>query len=628
MTMPTSPQDPWLSALLSQRDATQILALESNGTIAGERLNYLFTTPEKVITAHSHHEVSSALDEVQKGIDSGYHAAGFISYEAGYSLGDCFVPPDNADMPLLWFGLFDSPAIFDPNAGKWLSPPHDLPCTPPGARPFAIHSPRLSESYDSYSRKIGTIKKHIESGDTYQINYTMRLDFDLSGDPFDLYLHLRNRQQVDYSCYWRDGDFTLLSLSPELFFRTNGNDITVKPMKGTTRRGLDCREDDALRHFLRNDIKNRAENVMIVDLLRNDLGRICEPEKVAVDRLFEIEDYETLFQMTSTVRGEMRRGLSVRELLSSMFPSGSVTGAPKISSMKIIRALESSPRSIYTGAIGFFSPRFETSVFNVAIRTIETAGDKCRLGIGGGIVYDSTPHAEWQEAILKAKFLTDSFDNKPPEGFELIESLEWNPHTGYTFTDYHLERLASSATFFNIHCDTSAAMDSLEDFAGSLTPSSRHKVRLTLAPSGVFSITALPLADPPAGFVPRVTMCPQAVISTSPFLSHKTNVRAFYDIALDHFSRLGFFDVLFVNERNEITEGARTNIIVEHHGEMFTPPASCGLLPGTFRRHLIESGHVSEKIITPDELITANAIYVCNSVRGLVRCLFAPSEFI
>ncbi|MBD3271672.1 MAG: aminodeoxychorismate synthase component I, partial [Elusimicrobia bacterium] len=368
-----------------------------------------------------------------------YYAAGFFSYELGYLLDDAFTAPHHSSFPYALFYLYDKPLVCDARGT-------DTRITICGKdekkHTYAINDVRPSVSAEQYASDINTIKNHIKEGDIYQANYTFKYKFSFSGSSWALYQALKQKQNVSYHAYAQCGHYTLISLSPELFFSKQGSHIMVRPMKGTMKRGRTPIEDACQEHYLVNDEKNRSENAMIVDLMRNDLGRISVPGSVKVTGMMNIEKFDTLFQMTSRIESTLRHNLSIRELVSSMFPSGSVTGAPKIRSMEIIRKLEHENRGIYTGAIGFFEPNGRAK-FNVAIRTVLIQGTKGEMGVGGGIVYDSRVDSEYAEAQLKARFFTEPGLST----FALIETIFYDQK--YRNLHYHLDRMKASAEYFN-----------------------------------------------------------------------------------------------------------------------------------------------------------------------------------
>jgi para-aminobenzoate synthetase/4-amino-4-deoxychorismate lyase len=422
-----------------------------------------------------------------------------------------------------------------------------------------------------------------------------------------------------------------MSFSPELFFRKSQAQLTTRPMKGTLRRGQTLDEDKKAQDFLQNDSKNRSENVMIVDLLRNDLGRVLHETgggQVSVRSLFDVETYESLLQMTSTVNGRGYNGdlngISLGTLFKGLFPCGSVTGAPKIRTMEIIAELEKEYRGVYTGAIGFFGPA-GSAVFNVPIRTVVLDGERGEMGIGSGVTHDSDSGDEWQECLLKGKFLTD-----PVPEFRLIETLLWEPEAGFWLLDKHLKRLEGSAEFYYFSFDKHGVEKMLMNCVEGRTEPAR--VRLTLAKDGTVEVTVsgcslpvkrtLPVSPAPVSqSVKQVRFSEQATDSTESWLYHKTTMRSLYDEEFAKASESGCVDYLFVNESQEVTEGAISNIIVYLDGSYLTPPVSCGLLRGVMVQELMESDGITiyEKVLCPDDIRRAEALYCCNSVRGVVR---------
>jgi para-aminobenzoate synthetase/4-amino-4-deoxychorismate lyase len=433
----------------------------------------LYEAPERVVVAHTPHEVEAGLAAITQGLAGGLEAAGFFSYELGY----CLEPklndllPRNRDVPLFWVGLFRPPRRLDePATRAWLDAN--------GANGNAAFSDlRLSWTRDDYARAFARVQDYIAAGDVYQINLTLKYLFAFAGDPVALYAALRRKQRVAYGALIGTPDFHVLSLSPELFFRREGKEIIARPMKGTAPRGRTSREDARLKTWLAMDEKQRAENLMIVDLLRNDLGRIAKIGSVEVTDLFTVETYRSVHQMTSGITAELRGDVGVKDLLRALFPCGSVTGAPKVRAIEIIRELEGAPRSVYTGAIGRIAPNGDAQ-FNVAIRTVVIGKNGGEMGIGGGIVADSKMDAEFEECLLKAQFLT-----RTQAPFELIETIRYERDAGFHLLERHLARLKSSAAHFGYPFDRAAVLAALEAEAGrAQAPDSM--VRLLLAEDG------------------------------------------------------------------------------------------------------------------------------------------------
>lgn len=567
----------------------------------------LLRAPERLVVAHGPGEVAPALAEIERARARGLWAAGFLSYELGYLQEPRLAPllPPQRDVPLLWMGLFRQAECLEAAAvRRWL---------PPGeAGPVA--NVRASIDRAGYRVAFDRARSLIVSGDAYQINLTLKLTFDYHGDPRALYAALRRRQRVAHGAFIAAPDFHVLSLSPELFLSVRNGRATVRPMKGTSARGATLEADAAARDRLREDEKSRAENLMIVDLLRNDLSRLATPGSVRVTDLFSVETYRTLHQMTSGIEATLRQNTSFADLLMALFPCGSVTGAPKIRAMEIIRELEPLPRGVYCGAIGLLAPNGD-AFFNVAIRTLllrrEGGGE---LGIGSGIVFNSDAEAEYDECLLKADFLT-----RPDPPLALIETLRWQEGGGYGLLQRHLDRLAGSAAWFALPYDDTTVRLALERAEGSFN-GRPMRVRLLLDEDGATTVTAEPLPKPApgAGTAPlRWCFATRTVCSDDPFLYHKTTCRSLYDEELSRARAAGFDEALFRNERGELTEGAWNNLFVRRAGRLLTPPVSCGLLNGTLRQELLASGAVVEAVLRPEDLIDAEAILFGNSVRGL-----------
>ncbi len=514
--------------------------------------------------------------------------------------------------------------VFDHQAGGFRGPGPRQGHQPVADRFAGVADLRTNVDCREYLRAVGRIKEYIAAGDTYQVNYTMKLKFGFSGSAASLYLALRRSQSVAYGAWIRQGGRDIMSFSPELFFRADRERVTVRPMKGTMARGRTLPEDEQQRRALRHDRKNRCENVMIVDLLRNDLGHLLHGIGGGVVRprsLFDVEVYETLLQMTSTLDGIPAAGRQpgLGDMLRALFPCGSVTGAPKIRTMEIIHEQEKEPRGVYCGAIGYAGP--EAMVFNVPIRTLVLADGQGEMGIGSGIVHDSDPEMEWRESLLKGDFLT-----RPRPVFQLIETLLWRP-SGYWLLDEHLQRLADSAAYFLFNLPAGEVRAGLDSQASRLRTAAR--VRLLLHRDGRLRISATPLGESPRPdpLVPLVgEPLPVAIFAapqTDPgdvYLYHKTTARRLYDTERQRAVERGCYEVLFTNSRGEATEGAISNIfIADGPDRLLTPPVASGLLAGTLRRLLLETGRAVERVLTKQDVLAAKAVYIGNSVRGLVR---------
>jgi para-aminobenzoate synthetase/4-amino-4-deoxychorismate lyase len=591
------------------QNANSIL-LETKRFDPCNRHSYLFQDPKRVISANRLDEIPDIFAKIEAALAEGLHVAGYLSYECGYHFEKFAAAPTLAAQPLAWFGAYSTPYVFDHStgsiAGAELLQTYSSESQSEIAKIADKVALEISES--DYLAKILKIKEFLAQGETYQVNFTDNIVLRKSVSPLGAYLGLSRQQPVAYSAFMNLGDHYVLSFSPELFFRTENARIVTRPMKGTMPRGRDAMEDQEMALRLRNDAKNCSEHVMIVDLLRNDLGRICTPGSVSVEAPFSIERYETLHQMTSTVSGTLQPQIGYYDIFRSIFPCGSITGAPKIRSMQIINELEQGPRGIYTGAIGFISPE-RSSIFNVAIRTLVVTGDAVTMGVGGGIVADSDPQEEYRECLLKASFLTRT---RPP--FRLIETLLWQ--RDYPLIALHLDRLHSSACYFNFAFDREAIAAQLCDLAKSFDANTRYRVRLLLDATGSISLaTAAFLDDAPSC---RITVAGERTSAADPFFRHKTTNREMYDRLHGAAAAAGFDEVIFMNDREEVTEGAVSNIFIEQSGRWLTPPLASGVLPGVFRRHMLKTRPAAEeRVLSIADLRSADAVYVCNALRGL-----------
>ena len=582
-----------------------VLLDDNRSPEAGSRL---YANPVEILRCDEPAEVEATLARIAGARARGLHAVGYLAYELGYALEPKLAPlmPAGRDGPLIWMGLFHAPELLSRAQTAAF-----LDREVRGAHRLGEIRPSWDRA--AYGRAFRQVRDYIAAGDVYQINLTFKLAFDVEGDPLSLYRELRGKQHVAYGAVIRTEADWILSLSPELFVRIDGNRAVGKPMKGTAARGPTPEADEAARAFLRSDEKSRAENLMIVDLIRNDLGRIARIGSVKVDGLFEVETYETVHQMISTVSARLLPDIGADEVIRRLFPCGSITGAPKIRAMEIIRELEAGPRDVYTGAIGWFAPDGDLCL-NVAIRTlkIDRAG-RGEMGIGSGLVYDSDEAAEYEECLLKARFLT-----VPHRPFELIETMLWQREAGWTLMERHLDRLHRSAAYFGFPCDPETVRAQLEaaslGFAGACC-----RVRLLLDRDGAIRIAATAIPVPSTAGLMRYAISDRATDSRDPFLFHKTTRRELYDGEFERLSReTGCDEVLFLNERGELTEGSRTNLFLERGGRLLTPPLSSGLLDGTLRRELLATGRAQEAVLTLDDLARAEHVFLGNSVRGLL----------
>ncbi|WP_458123202.1 aminodeoxychorismate synthase component I [Paenibacillus sp. Z3-2] len=552
----------------------------------------IFRNPVEVIKATSIEEVKPALRQIQDAVDQGYYAVGYVSYEAAPAFDPAFRVHSDVVLPLIWFGIFGG---YDTGYAS-------------SSDEYRISEWEPTVTEKTYHQNIHKIHEAIARGDTYQVNYTMRLRSEYEGDPYAFYTKLCDAQQADYSAMLQLGDISILSASPELFFKKNGNQLETRPMKGTVKRGFYQEQDDELADWLYQSPKNRAENVMITDLLRNDLSVIAETGSVHVPRLFDIEKYYTLFQMTSTVTANTRSHIQLEDMFSALFPCGSITGAPKISTMDLIYELEDTPREIYCGSIGMLSPD-GSSVFNVAIRTvwIDHQRNQAEYGVGGGITWDSTASDEYAEAKTKALMLTEQ---KPY--FELLESLRLeNGH--YSLLERHLDRMMESASYFNFEAIREDIHNQLTAYANEHS-TGLHKVRVLLSPVGQISVESTPLIETKE--TQTVALAKSSILSSQRFLYHKTTYRDMYDV---HRMACGDgYDVLLWNEHRELTEFTTGNVVIEQQGKKYTPPRDSGLLAGTLRNQLLYDGVLEEKVLTYRDITEATNIWLINSVRGWI----------
>lgn len=590
--------------------------------------SYLFIEPVGVLSCNRVEQLPNFFNELEQALKQGFWLAGWFCYEWGYLLHDrllSLLDLNRPHLPLACLFLFKKPYILAHEHKQTVLV--DMVELKRQMTSYLDHEILLDVPYAQYLAAIEQIKGYIRAGDTYQVNYTLRgrLNIPQGFDALSLYLNLRDIQPVPYGAFMRIGDLQVLSCSPELFFRREGELVITRPMKGTAKRGKTVQEDKGIAQRLHFDIKNRAENIMIVDLLRNDLGRIARTGSVKVPELFCVERYSTLFQMTSTVQARLPEDCSYEQLLRALFPSGSVTGAPKLRTMEIIAELEGSPRGIYTGAIGFISP-FNTACFNVAIRTLVMNNRQAELGIGSGVTIGSEPQAEYDECRLKADFFVKHLEKKPD--FQLIETMLWDPQrlqdgrplSPYLLLERHMRRMANSAHYFDFHWNEAGLLQRLSALSHEfMVRDVPVRVRITLSRMGEIHITWQDFVDDKGCVEVPVSIADVHTFSEDVFLYHKTTHRPIYNVEYAKSVGKGHFDCIFLNERNEVTEGAITNIFVRRkEGEpLLTPPVSCGLLNGTLRQELLERGEAVEAVLYMDDLMSANAIFIGNSVRGL-----------
>jgi para-aminobenzoate synthetase / 4-amino-4-deoxychorismate lyase len=577
----------------SMKQKAPLLSFEfaaSNGKITP----FTFQNPLKVIVAHTVDEVVPSLERVQEEVEKGNYAAGFLTYESSAAFDSACTIKEGSTMPYLWFGIFSEPQV-------------QSVCS---TGTYTVTEWEPSVSMDEYEQSILAIKQAIKLGNTYQTNYTIRLHSQFNGDDVAFFERLKKAQSSNFCAYINTGNHSILSASPELFFHLEGDQITTRPMKGTIKRGKSAAEDEANASELYHSEKNRAENVMIVDLLRNDLGIIAEPGTVKVQKLFEIEQYPTVHQMTSTITARVSEKTKFVEIFKALFPCGSITGAPKISTMNIIADLETAPREVYCGAIGYITPKKE-AIFNVPIRTvlIEHNSGKATYGVGGGITWDSTSEGEYQEILAKARLLEENRME-----FQLLESLLLE-NKSYFLIEEHLERLKKSAQYFSFQYNEENVKKNLLAFL-SQAEDGLLKVRLLVGKDGTLAIEGQPISKQETEM--KVNLADEPIDRNNLFLYHKTTYRDMY-VKFQNQKPANVFDVLLWNNDGELTEFTNGNVVLEIDGVCWTPPVKSGLLAGTFRDRLVKTGEIREKTLTLSDLKKCQKIWLINSVRKWVE---------
>jgi len=558
----------------------------------------LFCAPVEVVFARRVSGVEPAFRALEAWTARGGYAAGFVSYEAAAAFDSCMETHDPEAFPLLAFAFYERP----PEAVE-------LPSRNGG---FSVSGlvPELAEA--DYRERIAAIRRELVAGNIYQANLTFRCRAPLAAGPEALFLSLLLHHPVPFAAWVNLCGVKLLSLSPELFLESDGTRISSSPMKGTASRRPGAEEDRAAAAALAHDPKNLAENLMITDMVRNDLGRVCRPGSVAVDPLFHVDTYATLHQMISTVRGELLPGTGLFDLFRAAFPPASITGAPKIRAMRVIRENENSPRGVYTGTIGCFFPG---NVFrlNVAIRTLTVSGGALETGVGGGITCDSEAGDEWREALLKSRYATRAL----PE-FEVFETMRWTPGEGVAFLAEHLRRAESSQRYFGRPIRSGEIESALDQLLPKLqtyrdgacvkfTLDRLGRVRTELSPPRLPDWKELPL---------RILISRERTGSSDVFLYHKTTCREFYNTRFHAARESGRHEVLFCNEKGELTEGAVSNIFLRKGTRWFTPALGCGLLPGLWRAARLREWNAEETHLVPGDLFEADEVVIGNSLRG------------
>ena len=553
----------------------------------GER--YTFTQPIKELKTRDLAEVADLLAQVESYQEQGYYVVGYVSYEAAPAFEEKLAVHK---LPLL---------------GEYLIyfTVHDRVETSP--IPLTYEEVDLPSNWleltsvEDYEKAISQIHHHLRQGDTYQVNYTVQLKQDLSTNPFAIYNRMVVEQEAGYNAYVEHDEMAVISMSPELFFEQNDRELTTRPMKGTTKRGLPDDEDLKEAAWLEQDPKNRSENMMIVDLLRNDMNRISEVGSENVERLCQVEQYSTVWQMTSTIKSQLRPDVDLVAIFRSLFPCGSITGAPKIATMDIIKELEPQPRGVYCGTIGLLLPNGRR-IFNVAIRTIQLHKGQAIYGVGGGITWDSTWESEYREVHQKAAVLY-----RKQVRFKLITTGRIS-QKNLLFEEQHLERLTKASRYFSFPFDPEELRQKIEEECQVCDSHQDYRLRISLSKSGEMEVSRQVL-EPLSPTFCKAKLCLQEADLNQAFTYFKTTHRP-------HLS-LGEQEIIYHNVAGELLETSIGNLVLKIAGKLYTPPTSLGILPGTYRQHLLERGQVEEKVLTLADLNQAETIYGCNAVRGL-----------
>lgn len=561
-------------------------------------LRHLFTEPIKELKTRDLDQVEALLKEVETYQEAGFYAVGYISYEAAPAFEKKFAvhPAPLMGEYLLYFTIHEEV--------ETLPFPEDYEAVElPANWKEEVEAP-------AYQKAIETIHHHIRQGDTYQVNYTVQLSQELEADPLAIYNRLVVEQKAHYNAFIQHDDVSILSISPELFFEQDDRLLTTRPMKGTTHRGLTNLADLKEAAWLEADPKNRAENMMIVDLLRNDMNRISEIGSEQVTHLCQVEQYSTVWQMTSTIESRLRAEIDLVQTFRALFPCGSITGAPKISTMEIIHKTEKAPRGVYCGTIGILLPKGKR-IFNVAIRTLQMQGDQAIYGVGGGITWDSKWESEYQETKQKSAVL---YRQEPH--FELLTT--GRIHQGeLTFLDKHVTRLREASRYFAYPYDEPKLLKELQEELAHLESNLDYRCRIALQKNGTFHLVITELTDLPASYL-QAQLTEQKLDLATPFTYFKTSQR-------DHLSQSDHEQIFHLPD-GTLLETTIGNLVLEIEGQLYTPPAHLPLLDGIYRRHLLETQQVEEKLLTLNDLTDADRIYACNAIRGLYELDFQRKD--
>lgn len=596
-----------LEKILDTVISTEYSAFFYTPPIFDDSYSYLFIDPEEAIVINSTRNLDKKLKQIEMLIDEGYSAYAILNYEAGYLFEKKLVKLIMERKKLIQFYFCNQKDVMKFKSSSLKETSKN--------KSFRITGFHLNNTKSEFRKNINRIKKYIKAGDTYQVNYTVKGKFNFRGDVSDLFIKLLYNQSAEYSSFINNNNEFILSLSPELFFKVNGRRIVTKPMKGTSSRGLDTQSDSMIKYNLMMSEKNRAENVMIVDLLRNDLGRISKFDSVTVDKLFDIEKYESLYQMVSQISSELKKEINYSHIIKNIFPCGSITGAPKIRTMEIIHELEKESRGIYTGSLGFIHKK--KKIFNVAIRTIvlDKKSGTGEIGLGSGIVWESDANSEYQETLLKSKFL-----KKPDKVFEIFETMLLENGNIFLLED-HLARLQSSASFFLFYYNAKKIKRELNKIISDVDDEKKYRIKLSLNKWGEVRTIVTKLNSLPGNI--KVIISNNRISKLNKFQYFKTTNRNIYNKDHIHFSERGFFDVLYFNENNELSEGAITNIFLKLGDSYYTPPLTAGILSGVYRKYFLQNNSsVKERILYFEDLMSADEIILTNSLRREIKVDF------
>lgn len=579
------------------------------------RTALFYETPIEIVTCTRLEDVDACLHRLEAAQNQGLYAAGYLAYELGYAfeekLRNRFV---EGNEPLLWFGVYENAEELS------LKEAFDLLDRDSVDGVASIGKPVFDMTADEYETAFSRVREYLAKGDIYQVNLTLRARFKHRGASGKLFQDLLRRQPVEFAAFVQLEDRTVLSLSPELFLERQGSVLRTRPMKGTEPRGRFASEDARIARELANDPKQRSENIMIVDLMRNDLSRIAETGSVKVTKLCEVERYQSVQQMTSTIEASVPRSTGFANIVRHLFPCGSITGAPKLSAMQIADNLETGSRGVYTGSIGYLAPGGDFC-FNVAIRTLVLHENGNGVaGAGSGVIFDSRSDREYEECALKLKFMTEDVSE-----FDLIETMAFDPDSGFLLLERHMQRLQKSAAYFGFEFSEETVRSELLEVAAGYKGAQR--VRLLLDREGGTSISATDLPPVDSRTVFNLVIAEETTRSDDRFLFHKTTNRAFYDeTRIRYQAETSCQEVLFENEQGYLTEGSYTTLFLKIGGRLLTPALKHGVLPGTFRAGLLEQGLAVEADLIRDDLEKADQVFVGNSVRGLVPARMVDSK--